>query len=62
MISNRRKTFLLLSAIILALTLYKISLLNSSKEVKRTDTHDLNEYKINTKPLKKENQGSIDSH
>ena len=62
MISNRRKFYLLLSAIILAMTLYQISLLKSSQEAKKPKNKDFNEYKINTQPLQKEKQGSIDSH
>ena len=62
MISNNRKLYLVLSAIILAITLYQISLLKFPQETSNPDSQDFNEYKINTQPLTKEKQGNIDSH
>ena len=61
MFAHNRKLYLILSAIILALSLYQLSILNSKKPTKKDDSTS-NEYQINTQPLSKQKQGSIASH
>lgn len=62
MMPNNRKTYIFLSFVILAITLYQISLQTSPKKTIHSNAKNFSDYKINNKPLKEEKQGSIDSH